>query len=209
MIKYSGDLIPTRSSLLSRLKNWDDQESWKDFFNTYWRLIYDVAIKAGLSDSEAQEVVQETVILVAKKMQNFKYDPAIGSFKNWLLHTTRWRIKDQFRKRHPEREAKGHRRDDTARTATVERIPDPAGLVLEEVWDEEWKKSLFDRAVESVKAQVSARQYQIFDLYVIKQWPAQKVAETLGINVGRVHLAKHRISALMKKEIKSSEKKFL
>ena len=97
MVKNCGDLIPTRSSLLSRLKNWDDQESWKDFFNTYWRLIYEVALKAGLSDAEAQEVVQETVILVAKKMQDFKYDPAVGSFKNWLLHTTRWRINDQFR----------------------------------------------------------------------------------------------------------------
>src|SRR5439155_16210578 len=143
MAKTVDNLIPTRSSLLSRLKNWDDQESWKDFFNTYWRLIYEVALKAGLSDAEAQEVVQETVILVAKKMQDFKYDPAVGSFKNWLLHTTRWRINDQFRKRHPEREAIRRRPEDTARTATIDRIPDPAGLVLEEEWDEEWKKSLF------------------------------------------------------------------
>jgi len=25
------NLIPTRYSLLSRLQNWDDQDSWKDF----------------------------------------------------------------------------------------------------------------------------------------------------------------------------------
>ncbi len=63
------EFIPTRQSLLSRLKDWDDRESWKDFFNTYWKLIYGVAIKSGLSDAEAQDVVQEAVISVAKKMQ--------------------------------------------------------------------------------------------------------------------------------------------
>src|SRR5207253_1135041 len=39
--------IPTRRSLLSRLKDWDNEDSWRDFFNTYWRLIYDFALKAG------------------------------------------------------------------------------------------------------------------------------------------------------------------
>jgi hypothetical protein len=29
------EFIPTRYSLLSRLQDWDDQESWKDFFDTY------------------------------------------------------------------------------------------------------------------------------------------------------------------------------
>src|SRR5437762_6958342 len=91
--------IPTRRSLLVRLKNWDDQESWKDFFDTYWRLIYNVATKAGLSDAEAQEVVQETVIAVARKIGEFKADPAHGSLSAWLMQLTRWRIADQWRKR--------------------------------------------------------------------------------------------------------------
>src|SRR5436190_24115121 len=73
-IMKTPDLIPTRQSLLSRLKDWDDQESWQDFFNAYWRLIYQVALKARLNDTEAQEVVQETVISVAKEMPGFRYD---------------------------------------------------------------------------------------------------------------------------------------
>ena len=77
----------------------DDQQSWQEFFDAYWKLIYSVALKAGLSDAEAQEVVQETVISVAKKMPEFKADPAVGSFKSWLLTLTRWRITDQMRKR--------------------------------------------------------------------------------------------------------------
>ena len=46
-----------------------------------WKLIYGVARKAGLTDVEAQDVVQETMASVAKHMPTFKYDPVIGSFK--------------------------------------------------------------------------------------------------------------------------------
>jgi RNA polymerase sigma-70 factor (ECF subfamily) len=60
--------IPTRQSLLARLKDWGDQESWREFFDTYWRLIHATARRAGLTEIEAQEVVQEVMIAVAKKM---------------------------------------------------------------------------------------------------------------------------------------------
>src|SRR5712692_9813138 len=99
MSANSDDSIPTRKSLLIRLKDWDDQKSWQEFFDIYWKLIHAVAIQAGLNEAEAQDVVQETVISVAKKMGEFKTDPAFGSFKSWLLVITRRRIADQFRKR--------------------------------------------------------------------------------------------------------------
>src|SRR5438552_9702284 len=62
----------TRQSLLSRLKNWNDHESWKTFFDTYWRLIYSTAIKAGLTDAEAEDVVQETIISVMKGLPEYR-----------------------------------------------------------------------------------------------------------------------------------------
>src|SRR5438876_1995300 len=92
------ELIPTRWSLLHRLKDLDDQQSWRQFFDLYWRLIYGVAIKAGLRDAEAQEAVQETIIAVARNMPEFQADPQAGSFKGYLLTITRRRIADQFRK---------------------------------------------------------------------------------------------------------------
>src|ERR1035437_2390243 len=101
MAEPMDELIPTRATLIQRLKDWQDQSSWQDFFDTYWKLIYGVATKGGLTKAEAQDVVQETMISVAKHMPNFKYDPAIGSFKAWLLNMTRWRITDQLRKREP------------------------------------------------------------------------------------------------------------
>jgi RNA polymerase sigma-70 factor (ECF subfamily) len=68
--------LPTRRTLLSRLKNWDDQQSWREFFNTYWRFIYAVAIRSGLTDAEAQEVVQETVITVSKTDTGLQVRPS-------------------------------------------------------------------------------------------------------------------------------------
>jgi hypothetical protein len=37
--------IATRASLLGRLRNWEDAESWEEFTRIYWRLIYNVARK--------------------------------------------------------------------------------------------------------------------------------------------------------------------
>ena len=206
-MKRFEELIPTRQSLLVRLKNWDDADSWKEFFEIYWKLIYGVAIKAGLTEVEAQEVVQETVIGVSRKMPEFDYDPAVGSFKGWLLHMTRWRINDQFRKRRHQAEHLRHEGDSTTRTSTIDQIPDPAGINLESIWDNEWQSNLLEVAIEKVKQKVKPKQYQIFDLYVVKKWPVEKIATTLGVNVGQVYLAKHRIAALLKEEVKTLEKK--
>jgi RNA polymerase sigma factor (sigma-70 family) len=196
-----NELLPTRQSLLSRLKDWNDQESWRAFFDAYWRLIYNAAIKAGLTDAEAQDVVQETLISVMKGMPNFQYDAEKGSFKGWLLSLTKWRITDQFRKR---QRGIAHQRCGSPasdETATVERLPGPSGSELEAVWDEEWERNLVGAAIERVKRKVDPKQYQLFDLYVLKKWTVSKVAQTLSVNPGRVYLTKHRINQLIKKEI--------
>lgn len=194
----------TRRTLIERLKNWDDQ-GWQEFFQTYGKLIYGVAIKAGLTDAEAQDVVQETVLTVSRNIRDFQYDPARGRFKSWLLHTTRWRITDQLRKRLPSDQPYRTRTSDRRRTSTTDRIPDPAGCALERLWDEEWQQNLQQVALERVKRKVKAKQYQIFDLYVVKDWPVGKVTATLGVSATQVYLAKHRVGLLLKREIKKLE----
>ena len=95
--KKTDPMLATRQSLIARLNDWGDQRKWQEFFETYWQLIYSVAMRAGLRDDESQEVVQETCISVAKNVGG--YDSKAGSFKSWLLQMARWRITDQFRKR--------------------------------------------------------------------------------------------------------------
>lgn len=196
----TNELIPTRQSLLSRLKDWNDQESWRDFFETYWKLIYHTSIKAGLTDAEAQDVVQETVLSVCKSMRTFEYDAKNGSFKGWLLRLTQWRISDQLRRRQKAIKPVAGKETSTG-TGTVERIADPAGQHLEAAWDEEWEKNILEVAIERVKRKVNPHHYQVFDLYVLQKWPISRITRALNIGSGRVYLIKHRISSLIKKEI--------
>ncbi len=201
-----NELLPTRQSLLDRLKDWSDQESWKTFFDAYWKLIYTAAIRAGLSDAEAQDVVQETVISVSRSMPNFVYDPAKGSFKSWLLKMTSWRILDQMRRRQRDANNEIVGGEAGAKFLDIEDIPAPVSAV-EAMWEEEWESNLLDAAVEKVKRKVDPKQYQVFDLYAVKKWPIAKVARTLKVSRGMVYLAKHRIGTMIKKEVSQLQTK--
>jgi RNA polymerase sigma factor (sigma-70 family) len=201
-------LFPTRQSLLSRLRDWDDQQSWQQFFDNYWRLIYGAAIKTGLSDAEAQDVVQETILTVAKKMPDFKYDPAIGSFRSWLLLITRRRIADYLQAQSRERGCARGEAPEPLSDLSADEVITPSSQQFDELWDSEWEKNLVAAAIERVKTQVSPRQFQIFDCHVLQRWPAREVIQTLKVNLGQVYLAKHRVGSLLKKEIKRLEKEF-
>ncbi len=200
-----ADLLPTRQSLLSRLRDWNDQEGWQRFFDLYWRLIYEVALKAGLNEAEAQDVVQETVISVAKQMPGFRYDPARGRFKGWLLQITRRRIADLVRKRMQAVGATGGAPVEMLGMEHLDGALDPATDSLEAIWEKEWESHIFTTATAAVKQQVRPEHYQLFDLYALQKWPIRKITATLGVNAGQVYLAKHRVSALLKKEIAKLE----
>ncbi len=207
-IRATDHLVPTRRSLLSRLKNWDDQESWNDFFTTYWKLIFMSARKAGCTEAECQDVVQETVISVAKRIPDFKYDSNMGSFKGWLLQLTRWRIRDQLRKRLPVEVTE----TDSGwldQADLMEQVPDPAGFVPEQEWEADWEKNLFDAAVERVKRKIDPKLFQIFDLYTLQEWPAEKVRTLLHVGAATVYMAKIRVLNLIKKEMRRLEKEMV
>ena len=196
----------TRKSLIARLENWEDQRTWDEFYQTYWRLIYSVGLKAGLRSDEAFDVVQETILSIAKQSRKQLYDPKQGSFKTWLMNMTRWRINDQFRRRKKDTAMAGNVWNEERKTAVIDRFEDPSGDLLERMWNVEWKKNLADAALARVKGQVSPKQYQIFDYYVVRQWDAKKVQAHLGVSMAQVYLAKHRVGAVLKRELVKLEK---
>ena len=204
MKRNDEEWIPTHASLIHRLKNWQDEASWQDFFNVYWKLIYGVARKAGLSDAEAQDVVQETLVSVAKHMPTFQYDPSIGPFKAWLLNMTRWRIIGQFRKRSPE--AVHRPADSQSGTATVDEVPDPQAPDLDAVWEAEWASNLLNAAMDNLRRRADPEKFQIFDFYVNKEWPPEKVAERFGVSVDLVYQTKHRLTESLRAEVNRLEK---
>jgi RNA polymerase sigma-70 factor (ECF subfamily) len=207
MTRKPDDYEKTRLTLIARLKNWDDHKSWQDFFNIYWRFIYNAARKAGLTHEEAEDVVQDTIVTVTKKIKDMKYDPALGSFRGWLFTVTRSRVEDVRRKRLPVAPRKSkEERQHPDRTDTVERIADPASLNCDAIWEDEWKSNLAEAAMERVKRKVNPNHWQIFDFYVLRDWSVNKVMETLNVSRAQVYLAKHRIEPLIKAEIKKLEK---
>jgi RNA polymerase sigma factor (sigma-70 family) len=201
----------TRKSLIERLNNWEDQRTWNEFYQTYWRLVYSVATKSGLTREEAFDVVQETIIAIARQVQKGQYDPRAGSFKAWLLQMTRWRILDVFRarKRQPSLSNQGNSDSEDSQNLAMERLTSEKDNLLEGIWDREWRDNISAAALERVKAKVSPRQFQIFDCYVMKGWGVKKTAEALGINAAQVYLAKHRVGSLVRKEIQGLENQLL
>jgi len=192
MATVNEDFIPTRETLLIRLRDWKDDESWRQFFETYWKLIYKATIRAGLSDAEARDVVQETIVDVARKLPDFRYDPEVGSFKGYLLRLTKWRIADQLRRRV----------EGTVSSELLADTADPNGFLPETYWNEEWERNLMDIARERIKKKVNPRHYQIFDLHMDQGWPAHKVADALNVRTALVYVVRHRLGRLLAKEIK-------
>lgn len=190
-------LEATRVSLLARLKDPADHDGWQRFFDTYARVIHALALKAGLSSSEADDALQETLISVAGEMPGFDYDRSRGSFKGWLFRIARRRIADQFRKRARQQ------RQPTDPDAVIDELADPATDPLSAAWDEEWRANRLQLAIEQVKRKVSPRQWQMFDLAALQGWPADRITALLGVNRAQVYMARMRVGRLLRAELES------
>ena len=212
-----GSSLETRPSLLKRLQTGDDAQGWEEFYRLYGGLIRHFATRAGLTPEEAEDVVQETAIGVARRLPEFVYDPKVCRFKTWLLNQTRWQIRKQLDLRakpggsgqpSPSMagQTSGNCADPTEGTDALARIPDPVIPEFGAEWDQAWERNLVALGLERVRERIDERQFQIFDLYVTKDWPAGRVAKTLGISIARVYLTKHRVAAMLKREVRRLEK---
>ena len=184
----------TRSSLLRDIRRLSDTSGWQEFYELYTPLIQRFALKLGLSPSESDDVVQNTMVRVAEQIPKFEYNREKGSFKNWLLGCAKWRILDVLRAR-PK---------NTFHIATE----GPGGgpvlpelSVFEPAWDDEWAEHQKRMALEAVRKKSSAVHFQIFYLYVIDGLPAVQVAEMIGVTVARVYLVRCRLGRLLKHEL--------
>lgn len=194
-------LIPTRRSLLSRLKHWEDQKSWQDFYDIHAGLIYGAAVGAGMTETEAEDVVQETVVAVAKALPRFEYRPEKCSFKSWLHSITKRKVADQFRRRLGKGQVLESLPETGNEDAPVNAIPDPASQALDEMWEREWENNLVLAALERVKARVSPAQFQIFEYHVLQCHSVRETSRALGVSSAKVYLTKHRIASQQRDEL--------
>lgn len=206
--QHTRDLAPTRPSLVGRLKDWSDEASWQEFHKTYHRLIRRTALQAGLSEADADEVVQETIVSAAKAMPGFRYDPQLCSFKGWLRYLTRCRIADHLRKLDRRVPVSEPDPQGTEGTGFLERQPGPDSMNSSREWDEEWERNLFDVALDRLRASVNPIHFQVFQLCAINGEKPQQVAHDLDMNLARVYLIRHRVTAVLRKHIANLKKQW-
>ena len=193
----------TRASLLARLRESEDQTAWREFFDIYWPLLFSVSRRSGLNNADAQDVAQDVLGIVARQMPGFRYDPARGSFKAWLLTLMRRRIARHWRSGEKERLYRQERPPTpTGETSVLERMPDRRGDPLDAIWEAEWEQHILDAALRRVRARVSVRQFQIYALAILQQVPLRTIVALLGVNSAQVYLAKHRVGRLVKAEVR-------
>lgn len=96
--------------------------------------------------------------------------------------------------------------DPDERGDPMERIADPRGYALEQIWDEEWRLNLLDVVLERVKTEVSERQFQIFHCHVVKEWSVREVCRALNVSAAQVYLAKHRVGVIFAQEMEEAKR---
>ncbi len=189
----------THESLLIRLQNTHDTNAWDQFYETYRGLILSYAVKKGCSQSMGQDVLQETLITLTRKMPSFQYDRLKGQFRHYLLTIVKSRIIDAFRK---EKKHIQFARGDKADEDNVE-FPGEQSLSTdwEREWDKEWEQHLLKIALDKIKTKVKPHIFESFRLYALEKKSADSVSSILNIPKDNIYEHRRRIISMLKDEV--------
>ena len=144
---------------------------------------------------DAQDVVQETVLTVLRKIKNSNIIVIKGHSKGIAPHDPESWITGGK----PAANLKKMTR--IMKSLLFESLPNPDGFELEKIWEHEWLNNIHSIAQERVKQQVSAQQFQIFDCYVLKEWSVEQIKKKLNFSAGQIYMAKHRVGKIYKTEL--------
>ena len=191
----SQDDFRTRGSLLLRLNASGTMEreiGWKDFYDRYVPLIKGFARRAGAGEEAAEDVAHEVIANFFRASHRFQYDASAGRFRGYLKAATLNAMRARWRKR------KG-----------LVNVEDEAGLPVEDsneldvAWDQEWTRSVIDRAIVAVRinGKQSEQSWEAFDLYGRRGVPIDETSKRLGMTAEAIRQAKSRISRQIRGEI--------
>jgi RNA polymerase sigma-70 factor (ECF subfamily) len=185
----------TSASLLGRLHRApDDPAAWDEFVQRYGLKIYQWCQRWGLQHADAEDVTQNVLLEIARKMRTFTYDPA-RSFRGWLRVLTHaaWCDLVENRKKRPA--ASG----DSQVQELLETVEARDQLVerLQEQYDQE----LLAEAEVRVRLRVEAPTWEAFRLLAIEGQSGAEVAEQLGMSVGTVFKCKSRVQKMLRDEV--------
>lgn len=191
----------TRPSLLLRIRDAGDDGAWREFVAIYTPLLYAYFERAGLQAADAADLAQEVMRIMAMRASEFEYDPALGTFRGWLLGVARNRLRkfQEQRQRHPL----------AGGPTTVERLLQPLAAVEDEArWDMEYHRRLFAWAAQAVRPEFEPTTWRAFWATAVEEKSGRETAEMLGLSVGAVYVARSRVLSRLKRKVAETLKGF-
>lgn len=186
----------TRPTLLIRVRDQDDQESWAEFVEIYGPLIHRFALSRGVHRDDAADVTQNVLKVLARVMADFQYDRDRGTFRGWLFTVVRREIIRIARKAkvRPESTAVGDGE------AVIEQLPETKES---QDWEHDYQKHLAQWAMGKIRSEFSDHVWEAFQATSVQGSDPAEVAKTLGMRVGTVYVAKSRVLKRLVEKVKS------
>jgi RNA polymerase sigma-70 factor (ECF subfamily) len=185
--------LGTQKSLLERLATAPREGDWELFYAKYAAVILSFAQKQGLEEHGARDALQETMIVLVRKLPTFTYDPAQGRFRNWLLTIVANKVREARRRAHAERlvSLDAQSADDTA---LHERLPAESMHGVEAV-EAAWRQSLLEEALRRVleDPHTKAETVAVFRACALEGRPVADVAAAFGLKENAVYQIKNRM----------------
>jgi len=182
----SEDSTSTRETLLLRLRDPEDDSSWREFVEIYTPLLYGYCTNRGLSSADSADIVQDVMRSVSLAMRGFEYDPAKGKFKGWLFTATRNSISKHF-KRQARRPVTA---SDSRMAEWIEQTPNDEEI---DEWETDYQRKLLAWAMEKLKPNFAERIWRAFEMTAVEGLEPGVVAEEIGMTKNAVAIAKCRV----------------
>jgi len=179
MLKPRG-FPETRASLLEAVRDGPDPGAWRRFFESYAPAVLRVAQLRGLSPHDADDVVQQVMMTVARSIHRFEYDRDRGRFRQWVRTVTENAIRTEHRRPHV-----------SGGDAALETAEDPECIA--QTWEDQWRLQDIVHCLDEIAADFAPRRVEAFRLYVVDGLPAEVVAERLGLHIGHVYVIRTEI----------------
>jgi RNA polymerase sigma-70 factor (ECF subfamily) len=185
---------PTSPSLLVRIRDPRDVDSWQTFVDVYAPVIYRYCRRRGLQDADAADVGQEVLAQVLRSIRSFEYQPERGRFRDWLGAVARGKVV-----RFLENQARGVR--GTGASDKPDRLNELPSGDSDPDWTAEFHARLLEAALERIRPQLSERSWLAFDATWRQDRPAIEVARTLDMPIDAVYVAKSRALQKLREEV--------
>jgi RNA polymerase sigma-70 factor (ECF subfamily) len=186
--------METSVSLIERIANAPTDDDWRRLDDLYRPLLRAWMARAGVPESEIDDLVQEVLLVVTRKITGFEWRGP-GAFRAWLRTILAHQLRDYFRGQKKRPIATGN--SDFLRRLDELESPDSA---LSRLWDRQHDEHVVASLMERVQGDFAPVTWQAFLRHVQDGEPAGQVAEALGLSLNSVLLAKSRVLKRLRQE---------